>query len=108
MMKSKVQSQNKVWGFYGTTQTNYGIADSVMDQVYDAAAKALTNMLGVSIDEARVFLDSKYGRHFSDELSFHGAKAGVSEPKLVEIIEETIEEAHWVKKSQVFNEVRAS
>lgn len=97
MSQKRIQSQNKEWGFYQTMRLNYDIEEATMDRIFDQVGHSIAQSLAVSEDQARFFLDSRYGRHFADELSFNGAKAGLTEKDLIDIAERVIEESQWVK-----------
>lgn len=59
-----ITTQNPTWGFSGTLTTG-GVANA--DDIFDAAARALTAQLGLTNDEARAALDAKVGRHIADQ-----------------------------------------
>lgn len=78
---TKVESKNKEWGFYGTMQRNYGLSDFEVSELFDYAAKLLVTRFDYSdLDEPRTLLDDRWGRHYADFLSFHGASAGMNLP----------------------------
>lgn len=56
------QTENEAYGFYGT-MTHYNDAA----YAWPIAMAAVTEVAGCSPDEARAFLDSRYGRHFADQ-----------------------------------------
>jgi len=54
-------SRNEAWGFWGTME---GCAAAAWPLAMNAIAQAT----GESLDAVRVFLDSRHGRHFADEV----------------------------------------
>jgi hypothetical protein len=61
-------SQNDAWGFFGTMNNDAVAAWSIaMTAISDATCQPL--------ESVRAFLDSRYGRHFADDVlsgTFHG------------------------------------
>ena len=55
---------NTAWGFYGTIGYH---ADA--DTAWPLAMAAIADATGCTPDEVRDFLDSRYGRHFADDLA---------------------------------------
>lgn len=70
MVVVKEATQNKAWGFYGTLKSNYELSDADAEQVFSYMEDALVSRMGIEATKAGLFLDSKYGRHLADELSF--------------------------------------
>jgi hypothetical protein len=75
------KSNNLEWGFFGTSQRNYDLSESQTEIFFDFAVREL-NKLSVSNylktthqTQEKLFpidyLDSRYGRHLSDSISFH-------------------------------------
>lgn len=61
-----MKTQNEAWGFYGTvSQLDIGIDPEL---AWEVAMDALIDR-GVTPEQARDFLDSRYGRHVADHLS---------------------------------------
>ena len=60
------QTQNREWGFFGTISHH---ADP--ERAWDIALAFIAGTTGCSPDATRAFLDSRYGRHFADEVSNH-------------------------------------
>ena len=60
------QTSNPEWGFFGTITHH---ADP--ERAWDIALAFITGITGCSPDATRAFLDSRYGRHFADEVSNH-------------------------------------
>ena len=60
------QTQNREWGFFGTISNH---ADP--ERAWDVALAFIAGTTGCSPDATRAFLDSRYGRHFADEVSNH-------------------------------------
>ena len=54
-------SQNEAWGFTGTMNEH-------ADAAWPMAMTAISNATGESLESVRIFLDSRYGRHFADEV----------------------------------------
>ena len=54
-------TQNEGWGFWGTMG---GYASAA----WPLAMNAISDATGQDLDSVRVFLDSRYGRHFADEV----------------------------------------
>ena len=54
-------TRNEGWGFWGTMGGHASIA-------WPLAMNAVANATGEDVDTVRVFLDSRYGRHFADEV----------------------------------------
>ena len=54
-------TQNEDWGFWGT-MNEYASAS------WPLAVSAVTEATGEDVDTVRAFLDSRYGRHFADEV----------------------------------------
>ena len=60
------ETQNREWGFFGTISHH---ADP--ERAWDIALAFIAGTTGCSLDATRVFLDSRCGRHFADEVSNH-------------------------------------
>ena len=60
------QTQNREWGYFGTISNH---ADPECG--WDIALAFIAGITGCSPDATRVFLDSRHGRHFTDEVSNH-------------------------------------
>ena len=58
---STPETQNQVWGFWGTMGDHAPAA-------WPLAINAITQATGEDEDAARIFLDSRHGRHFADEV----------------------------------------
>jgi hypothetical protein len=54
-------SQNDAWGFFGTMNENAKTA-------WPIAMKAISDATCQSLDLVRLFLDSRHGRHFADDV----------------------------------------
>lgn len=52
---------NEIWGFWGTMNEHAAIA-------WPMAMTAVADATGESFDDVRAFLDSRYGRHYADEV----------------------------------------
>ncbi len=54
-------TRNEDWGFYGTMKGRAA-------EAWPLAMAAVSKATGASLDSARLFLDSSFGRHFADEV----------------------------------------
>ena len=54
-------TQNAFWGFWGTMQENANAA-------WPLAMNAIAQATGQPLDSVRLFLDSRHGRHFADDV----------------------------------------
>ena len=54
-------SRNEGWGLYGTMNEH-------AEAAWPLAMTAVANATGESLDNVRAFLDSRFGRHFADEV----------------------------------------
>jgi hypothetical protein len=54
-------TRNEGWGFYGTMNEH-------AEAAWPLALIAVADATGESIDTVRVFLDSRFGRHFADDV----------------------------------------
>ncbi|ARU21574.1 cytochrome C oxidase assembly protein [Ralstonia solanacearum] len=54
-------TRNEGWGFYGTMREH-------AIEAWPLAMTAVSNATGASLESARRFLDSGFGRHFADEV----------------------------------------
>jgi hypothetical protein len=54
-------TENEDWGFYGGMQDNAEVA-------WLLAMTAISNATGEPLESVRLFLDSRHGRHFSDDV----------------------------------------
>ena len=60
------ETQNREWGFFGTISHH-----AAPERAWDIALAFTAGTTGCSPDATRAFLDSRYGRHFADEVSNH-------------------------------------
>ena len=60
-------TRNEAWGFWGTMR---GVNQSA-DTAWRIAMTAIAATTGEPLENIRVFLDSRYGRHFADEVYNH-------------------------------------
>jgi hypothetical protein len=60
------QTENREHGFFGTMSHH---ADP--ERAWDIALAFIAGTTGCSPDATRAFLDSRYGRHFADEVGNH-------------------------------------
>ncbi len=54
-------TQNEDWGFFGTLNENAQVA-------WPIAMTAISDATGQPFESVRLFLDSRYGRHFADDV----------------------------------------
>ena len=54
-------TQNEAWGFYGAMQEQASNA-------WPQACTAISDATGQSLESVRAFLDSRFGRHFADDV----------------------------------------
>lgn len=54
-------TQNDAWGFWGTMNEHATTA-------WPLAITAISNATGESLESVRIFLDSRHGRHFADDV----------------------------------------
>ncbi len=54
-------SQNQLWGFFGTMNDEAAVA-------WPLAMTAISNATNQPLESVRVFLDSRHGRHFADDV----------------------------------------
>ncbi len=54
-------TRNEGWGFYGTMNEH-------AEAAWPLAMTAVANATGESLDTVRVFLDSRFGRHYADNV----------------------------------------
>jgi len=57
-------TKNEDWGFWGTMQEHAPAA-------WPLASEAITAATGCEPEQVRAFLDSRFGRHFADEVQNH-------------------------------------
>ena len=63
-------TQNDAWGFWGAMNEQANAAWSI-------AMTAISQATGESLDAVRIFLDSRHGRHFADDVQ-NGLYAGAT------------------------------
>ena len=76
-------TQNDAWGFWGAMNEQANAAWSI-------AMTAISQATGESLDAVRIFLDSRHGRHFADDVQ-NGLYAGAT---LADAIEQAT--ARWM------------
>lgn len=62
-------TQNESWGFFGAMNDN-------ASAVWPIAMTAISDATSQPLESVRLFLDSRYGRHFADDVlneMFHGS-----------------------------------
>jgi hypothetical protein len=70
----QIVTANESWGFFGTLQSNNGVSVREAADLFNRAGQHLIARGFVrDAEQAVAFLDSRYGRHFADALSFHVA-----------------------------------
>ena len=65
MKKKILESENKEYGFWGTTALHYN--ETKTQKRWSDVFKTLLDISGADSETIRDFLDSRYGRHFSDQ-----------------------------------------
>ncbi|MBO6180637.1 hypothetical protein J6O86_03010 [bacterium] len=65
MANKVLETQNKLWGFYGTTLNNY--SEEETQQRWNDVFEILLELSGVEPEQIRILLDSRIGRHFADQ-----------------------------------------
>jgi len=65
MTNEILETQNREWGFWGTTSNNYSKKQT--QQRWNDAFETLLELSGAEAEEVRLLLDSRYGRHFADQ-----------------------------------------
>lgn len=74
---------NAQWGFWGTSITNGYDANLT----WDTASRFLAREFDLNAEQARDVLDSRFGRHLADDLSFIKGKSGIADgPTSVEAV----------------------
>jgi len=58
-------STNLVWGFWGSMNAD---ADADADAAWPLAMTAIAEATGEPLDSVHLFLDSRHGRHFADDV----------------------------------------
>lgn len=64
-----LKTENESYGFWGTMNL-----DGCAEQAWNIALPAIMNETGAEADEVRDFLDSRWGRHFADDVHCFLAK----------------------------------
>lgn len=82
-------SQNARYGFWGTIALQVGPA--FVDTAWTEATVQVTQATGCETWEVRAFLDSRYGRHFADDVSNVFARAGSAQRAIAEVV------ARWMQ-----------
>lgn len=59
-----LETQNKEWGFWGTTAINY--TEKQTQKRWHDAFETLLKLSGAKPEQVRKLLDSRYGRYFAD------------------------------------------
>ena len=77
-MQMPTVSANEAWGFFGTIRHHADANDA-----WRIAMDLITTKVGCAETATRAFLDSRYGRHFADEVS-NGLAHGLSLKAAVE------------------------
>jgi len=68
----QIVSQTTSWGFFGSSETNYGLSDADLAILFQRAGEQIVAAgLVANAEQAVEFLDGRLGWHFSDALSFH-------------------------------------
>lgn len=91
-------TKNPEWGFWGTCRANGYLGDGYsteqrerLAKLWVAAFRGLCSRDGWKPENAREFLDSRWGRHFADDLS--------SLPEITpEAVERLAGAAKWIRR----------
>ncbi|MBX2807840.1 MAG: hypothetical protein KTR20_04335 [Cellvibrionaceae bacterium] len=62
MMQIKTTTCNPAWGFWGTIKAD-------KDQAWSTAIAHISEATQQPLEAVRAFLDSRYGRHFADDVN---------------------------------------
>jgi hypothetical protein len=92
-------SQNARYGFWGTIALQVGPA--FVDTAWTDAMVQVAQATGCETWEVRAFLDSRYGRHFADDVSNEFARVGSVQRAIEEVV------GRWMKR-QVDERTRAN
>ncbi len=78
-------SNNKMFGFYGTLKSGFGVSDREANQIWTFTAKKLRNLKGIPKDIEEI-MDEKWGRYFIDMASSYVQpdEDGTYDPKKIE------------------------
>lgn len=61
-------TENQEWGFWGTVKSNFDLTTTMTHTVWDYMGDVLVKK---GVHDPREFLDSKWGRHLADELTYY-------------------------------------
>ena len=68
MNNAILPTRNEAWGFFGTMASlEHELADAA--EAWTLASRAIAANTGAAPEGVRDFLDSRYGRHFADEVA---------------------------------------
>jgi len=73
----KIESQNKSWGFSGTTGSNCDAGPNACADAFARMGELLVSEFGISAETAQEFLDSRGGRHLADAVCHRNGTADV-------------------------------
>ncbi len=59
--RQTLATHNEAWGFWGTMKENASAA-------WPLAMTAIADATGETLESVRIFLDSRHGRHFADDV----------------------------------------
>lgn len=59
------ETNNKSYGFWGTMRLE---GEEMAEQAWPLASKAIAESTGENAESVQAFLDSRYGRHFADDV----------------------------------------
>lgn len=77
MVKTILKSQNKDWGFYGTAKGYLKNSDDI-SELWSKVSVAIMAIGKLTPTEARLLLDSRWGRHIADQYAKE-IKTGIDE-----------------------------
>ncbi len=89
-------TQNKDWGFWGTSVGNGYDADLT----WDSASKFLAAEFDLTPEQSRDVLDARFGRHLADDLSFiengkGDAKGPISAAAITKHLKKRVADKGW-------------
>ncbi len=66
MTKTILPTGNQIWGFWGTCGHN----GYDQQMAWEAGSDVLATAFDLTPEQVRALLDSRFGRHFADDMSF--------------------------------------
>jgi hypothetical protein len=100
-MNESITTKNEEYGFYGTSKVNSDLSGKDTAKLFDIAARKIKALRPKLSDQTvQRILDSKFGRHLADELSFHveGSMNDADVSALTKAFDSALKKG-WVVKS---------